>query len=174
MSEQIASQSIVGQTLNESFSEESLIKARDFSKLSSTKSQEIGKPSFIHTKAFVPLIDPDEISLEIEEEWAPQSVYMTKILIYEPNVSKRKVIRFVLFEQLKLGGHVKFFTCGESILQEIQNLYQQRGENQVAIVLVDAYNMPNLTGIELFKKTRSFMEDHGVREDHMPRFAFWA
>lgn len=54
-------------------------------------------PCIIHAKAFVPVRDPDEVQSEPDELWFPQSASRSKILIFEPDANKKKVIRFVLF-----------------------------------------------------------------------------
>lgn len=130
-------------------------------------------PSIIHARAFVPVRNPDEVQSEPDELWIPQSASRSKILIFEPDANKKKVIRFVLFVSLGLNKHVKFFNNGRDAVTLIKNLFKKKNENQVALVLID-FHMPELGGVQLISETRTFMEAQGVRADHAPHFAFRA
>lgn len=97
----------------------------------------------------------------------------TKILIYEDQWFSQIALENILFDQLKLKKHVRFFMNGMAIKQAIKTLFKERNENQVALVILD-YKLPGLLGDELITWTKTYLSEQGVGEDEMPHFAFRA
>lgn len=72
---------------------------------------------------------------------------------------------------LKLGSHTRFFSSGTTIANAIKTLYEEKSENQVAIVIID-FNMPGMNGLELMTWTRGYFKTHNLPDP--PKFAFRA
>lgn len=112
------------------------------------------------------LLDPSQVHLE-------PYCSKTKILIYEEEVFSQIALETIIFDELKLRNHTQFFSSAKSIVNAIQTLYEERGQNQVALVILD-YKMAGMTGAELISWTRQFMGERGVEPENMPHFAFRA
>jgi CheY-like chemotaxis protein len=78
-----------------------------------------------------------------------------------------------LFDELKLRKQTTFFNSGISISKSISDYYDEKENNQVALIIID-YKMPGMDGVELIKWTREYLKKKRVEPEDMPHFAFRA
>jgi PleD family two-component response regulator len=86
-----------------------------------------------------------------------QKIANTKILIFEDQAFNLLALKEMMYFGLKLKNQTTFYSSGSAIAQAMQQFFKEKGENEVAIVIID-YNMPGMNGIELINWTRGYFK----------------
>jgi CheY-like chemotaxis protein len=101
------------------------------------------------------------------------TIEQTKILIFEDEAYSLLSLKELMHNGFKLKQHTEFYNTGTAIANTIKQLYDEKGTNQVAIVIID-YNMQGMNGIELINWVHGFFKTHDVPPENTPKFAFRA
>lgn len=78
-----------------------------------------------------------------------------KILIFEDQAYSLIALKELMHNDLGLKPYVHFYSSGSAIANALRKFFEERSENQVAIILID-FNMPGMNGVDLIKWTRGF------------------
>ena len=75
----------------------------------------------------------------------------SRILIFEDSFIGQIALENIFYEELKLKESVSFFNSCKAMATALESLFEEAGENQVALIIMD-YKMPGLSGTELIKQ----------------------
>jgi hypothetical protein len=75
----------------------------------------------------------------------------SRILIFEDSFMGQIALENIFYEELKLKESVSFYNSGKAMATALESLFEEAGENQVALIIMD-YKMPGLSGTELIKQ----------------------
>ena len=75
----------------------------------------------------------------------------SRILIFEDSFMGQIALENIFYEELKLKESVSFYNSGKAMAVALESLFEEAGENQVALIIMD-YKMPGLSGTELIKQ----------------------
>lgn len=80
----------------------------------------------------------------------------TEIFVYAADRVEQDELEQVFFHDMNLKQHTTLFTDACTILKQIKLLFNDKGANQVALVLIDQ-EMAGMSGTQLINETFAFM-----------------